>query len=265
MSENSPSQGEGGDGREKRASQEEPVAVAIDAFNRNYKTAQHQRGKHDRRSLKWTRLGIVAAVVYTLLTAALLAAGAYSAYQARHAVEAANLAANAATKQAEISESAQRAWMAPVRVRLLHPINPEIQTVTVIVDALNVGKAPAFGMVNLTVVDVAEPDKIEDLHTCQKIAPNEGQSIVYPSDHFGAVINTAVAFSNSPSALRDVVIGRKILFIQGCFAYRTIEKPHFSQFCFYLYPELGPQTGTETAIPVAEWTFRSCPAGNDAN
>lgn len=60
------------------------------------------------RGYKWTRRAALSTMLYTFLTTLLLAAGLYSAFKAREAVEAANQAAAAAIRQARIAEDGEK-------------------------------------------------------------------------------------------------------------------------------------------------------------
>lgn len=115
MVENPPSEDGGSDPGNGRPAEQHQVALAINALVSDYKASQAQHAEHERQSLQWTRRMAIAAIIYAILTAALLTASGYSVYQARDAVDAANRAASAATEQARVAnvqlELTQRAWL----------------------------------------------------------------------------------------------------------------------------------------------------------
>ena len=167
--------------------------------------------------------------------------------------------------QLEEARIDQRAWIAPLNASLTRPLDPASDIVSITVSAQNTGREPALDIISMATIDAAPQDKIEDRRACDRTFPQAGEAAVYPSDHFGMTLNYATQFATRPQIVRDIIAGRQILFIMGCFAYRTMGQPHHSGYCFYLYPQIGPQTGDISPKPVAEWVFRKCPVGNIAD
>jgi len=97
-------------------SEQQQIAIAIDALKRSYDTSENNRQKHDRESLKWTRRTAKAAIAYTVVTALLLAAGIYSTIQAWRAVDAANRSAEAAKDSVTAANRAADAAAAQTRI-----------------------------------------------------------------------------------------------------------------------------------------------------
>ena len=54
----------------------------------------------------------------------------------------------------------------------------------------------------------------------------------------------------------DIMSGKEILYIEGCFAYKTFEREHKSQYCFMLVPK-----GSDPK----QWKFADCIRGNSAD
>src|SRR6516225_40664 len=97
-------------------SEQQQIAIEIDALERSYDTSENNRQKHDRESLKWTRRTAKAAIAYTVVTALLLAAGIYSTIQAWRAVDAANRSAEAAKDSVTAANRAADAAAAQTRI-----------------------------------------------------------------------------------------------------------------------------------------------------
>ncbi|HEV2162453.1 MAG TPA: hypothetical protein VGR52_09520 [Stellaceae bacterium] len=73
--------------------------------------------------------------------------------------------------------------------------------------------------------------------------------IVFPSTGFSTQVITKKILKDSVDA--DVVSGSKIVYLQGCFAYLTFEKPHHTAFCYFF------QSGTSNVQHLS-----ICPIGN---
>jgi hypothetical protein len=166
------------------------------------------------------------------------------------------------------SRSAGRAWVAPLNASFAEPFDPQKQIALIKISELNVGKEPALGVVHIALIDTVQADSadsIKDRNVCGQIKAEEGQSTIFPSDRFGATLSYGRDFSKNPEVLPEIMSGKRLLYVMGCTAYVTVEKERKTGYCFYLYPELGPQTGTISAKPVSQWQFRGCPVGNHAD
>jgi hypothetical protein len=67
-----------GDDPSANSANSHDVALAIDAFRKQYETAQSDRTKHDRKTLFWSRITGVGVGIYTLLTIAIACASIYA-------------------------------------------------------------------------------------------------------------------------------------------------------------------------------------------
>tara|TARA_B100000315_G_C14194540_1_gene414856 strand:+ start:91 stop:390 length:300 start_codon:yes stop_codon:yes gene_type:complete len=59
------------------------------------------------------------------------------------------------------------------------------------------------------------------------------------------------AFTDDKGIPNDFIDRKLTIFIQGCFAYRTLSEFDTAPYCFYIYPAKGADPDT--------WEFRSCP------
>ncbi len=232
-------------------------------------TYEDQKGRRERITI-WGIFLNAGLIVIQCLIFWLTLQEARNASNAQHvdtlaALDKATEANTEARRVADAAALAQRAWIAPVSVKLESPIDSTTQVVAIFVTVLNVGHQPAMDIAASAVVDAvpSEPGP-PDKHACLGVVPDTGNSIIYPSDQIGATLRYAADFSKSPTEMDDIRAGRYLLYIEGCVAYQTLGKPRYSQYCFYLYPEFGPQTGYSTPRPLAEWQFKSCPIGNKA-
>ena len=165
----------------------------------------------------------------------------------------------------EATIDANRAWIAPIDARLEHPLSKDDDKVTIQVRVLNTGHGPALDTVYSATIDAVPDGHISDKHPCASIIPKEGQAALFPSDDLGGVLSFSAQFPTDKNAIADVMAAHQILYVMGCSAYRTMGQTHHTAFCFYLQPELGPQTGQAVAKPVNEWVFKKCPTANAAD
>jgi hypothetical protein len=154
--------------------------------------------------------------------------------EAKRSADAANQAAIAATKQSIDAEKAlilaNRAWLTPVGLAL----DEELQTggpLNYTVTFGNVGKEPAIDFVaqeDWGIVDNPRGDSLYKIFprstlkdVCRRTGASASGGIQYPSglrDYKYRVSTTALEIT------RDVERGAKVVFINGCFAYRTFDK-----------------------------------------
>lgn len=162
----------------------------------------------------------------------------------------------------------QRAWVAPIHAELdwQHGSFKEGARLNTVVRYGNIGKEPAIWFVAAQKAKTFPspsdneyrswyttftPDRIEGI--CKQISANSQGLVVYPSGprdyDFGSSTDE---FIITPAILR----GAEILYIEGCFAYRTLETEHKSQYCFMLVPR-----GSDPN----QWKFIDCVRGNTAD
>ena len=192
-------------GSENGAPDEDTIAGAINSLKRSYETASNESGENERQHIIWARRTTKAAIAYTVLTFLLLLASGYSVYETIQAVSEAGRGADAAL-------AGQRAWVAPMNATLESALDPNSTVAVVIVSALNVGHEPALGIVSSAKVDAApvNPGPPDD-HACAGQHPDLGNSIIYPSDHFGVTLRFPRDFSNVPGRIDQILKGTYLL------------------------------------------------------
>jgi hypothetical protein len=162
----------------------------------------------------------------------------------------------------------QRAWVAPIHAELdwQHGSFSEGARLNTVVRYGNIGKEPAIWFVAVQKAKTFPspsdnqyqswsttfaPERIEGI--CKRVSANREGFVVYPSGpldyDFG---NSTDEFSITPA----IMSGAEILYIEGCFAYRTLETEHKSQYCFMLVPR-----GSDPK----QWKFIDCIRGNNAD
>jgi uncharacterized protein YecT (DUF1311 family) len=171
------------------------------------------------------------------------------------AAEATVKAADAATKQSEIASKqaessdkaalqAQRAWVGPRDARF--ETKPATgQKNKVIVEYQNTGREPALGFIfdanpfAMTLAEEANGDgskKVLDyMQKCVNTPARILAGVVYPTTGF-ATANLSVPIDEKLTD-DDVVAGKKMLIIQGCFAYQTGNLIRHSAFCYFYHSE----------------------------
>jgi hypothetical protein len=176
--------------------------------------------------------------------------------------------AQAAVQQSDTAKltlvANQRAWIAPVLAQLTKPVGA-LSPAGLRIIYENTGRQPALGFTHAEqgggiLFDGKnwEALRVGENTTCQNLKPEEGTNVVYPSVHFGNSFDYDVMPSKDEAAFANQILnGSRILWINGCFAYRTFGEKHKSAFCFYLLP--APEK------PMSTWTFRNCPTGNFAD
>lgn len=156
-----------------------------------------------------------------------------------------------------------RAWIAPETAILKIEANipPEITILY-----FNTGKSPAFGFnYDQTGGDFPIAANFKDWknipipknRTCDGLLPLNGAQTVFPSS---ANLANDLAFDldiTPPEGVGEIMRGERILWLNGCFAYRTMGDAHQSGFCFFLLPE--------PLKPFAKWRMKKCPSGHTAN
>ena len=161
----------------------------------------------------------------------------------REQAQAQQQAAHAAFQQYESAEKSltlsQRAWVGPQNI--LFSSEPEIgKPLEAVVQYQNSGRTPAlnfFYRVNFSSVSnydelrTTDPPELKSFMTdCGNSKDWTGGSVVYPSS-FANYSMTARA----PDSFVDkaVATGEKVVVVQGCFLYHTMDIPRHSYFCFY--------------------------------
>jgi len=167
---------------------------------------------------------------------------------------------NNINRQAVIASA--RAWLTPSDASIVSPI--QVGTpLSLSVSFGNVGKEPALGFVAQDEMGMVEaPRAYESWYTvfkknylldvCAKTDASDGGNTFYPSSlrDYSFGLNTQQPFTN------DMMKGTRILYLHGCFAYRspvTKDTVHKSEYCFMLVPD---RRGGFKSV--------SCPYGNHA-
>lgn len=145
--------------------------------------------------------------------------------------------------------ASSRAWVGPRNAKF--EADPMAKTpIDATVEYQNVGKEPALNFSNLADFFAAtiqeDKDGIVDtkltayLNGCLKYAPGSAGSVVYPSTGFSSYFLIA---KSQPNLVDDAVIkGEKLIFVQGCFAYKTFDILRHTYFCyFYKQGQTKPQ------------------------
>ena len=145
-------------------------------------------------------------------------------------------AATVATKTAQQSMVAsQRAWIGPTNAALnqLPVAGNELQlTLTY----LNTGHEPGIDLVTNESWIIAMPDTKVDAvisaaaQQCPTASPAPGD-VAYPtglSNNYSLTMKVAGASIN-----QDLVDGRTVIYLYGCFTYRTVGEAHHTSFCYF--------------------------------
>jgi hypothetical protein len=162
----------------------------------------------------------------------------------------------------------QRAWLAPTHAELDWQYGP-LQVgarLNTVVRYGNIGKEPATAFVAFQKAKTFSsppdnqyqswyttftPERIDGV--CKQARSDNEGLVVYPS---GPLDYDFGSSTDELAITHAVMEGTEILYIQGCFAYRTLEAEHKSQYCFMLVPKGGDPK---------QWKFIDCVRGNTAD
>lgn len=88
---------------------------------------------------------------------------------------------------------------------------------------------------------------------CKIAKPQKSGGVIYPSTK----VEYHVIMAGEQTFTNEVLEGRELFYIRGCFGYRTFDSEHYSGFCYILDPGLhgAPE----------KWKFKFCSDGNFAN
>lgn len=162
----------------------------------------------------------------------------------QRAADAAKAQSVAANKQTENTgkalEQGQRAWVGPGSATIdAAPTvgKPIIASITY----QNTGREPARDFIyNANPIAVSASDDADGklaaqisqyMKRCFATPSRENAGVVYPSTGFGGSTLSITYKGNLVD--QAMVDSKKLLIIQGCFAYRTFEKVHHSAFCYF--------------------------------
>jgi hypothetical protein len=158
-------------------------------------------------------------------------------------------AADAATKQSENSDKAliesQRAWVGPTTTKVDGAI--EIgKPVTIVAEYLNSGRGPAINFVYATDTFVGTLDedtngitsrKIDAYYKgCRELKTLSGGQVVFPAigggfgNPNGQVLTTKLS---GEIVDQEVIDGTKIIYLDGCFLYKSFNIVRHTYFCFF--------------------------------
>jgi hypothetical protein len=167
-------------------------------------------------------------------------------------------------QQLDVMQADQRAWVAPVVAVLDEPISVG-KPIKYGIQFQNTGKQPGLdgnillefsGFIEAPTEGKTWFDNVPRIPNtvCQRTPTIPGYLAIYPTYNSSPMSHFTSA---GPIDLQPIIDGKRSFFVQGCYTYKTVGKPHSSAFCFFLEPD--------TNKPSDRWSFKFCPGGNDAN
>jgi hypothetical protein len=183
--------------------------------------------------------------------------------------DAAEAQASAANKSADLSESAARAWVAPIRFEFAHPTDAA-DPLKVRVAIQNVGREPAralthylgTGVINSPSLPVAQWSELPDWagstflephEICKALKESANYAAIYPSTSSSFLFDIPIV---SQLPVDEIEHKRTVYFVGGCFSYESLHRRRYTTFCAFPNPEGHGDN-------FAEWPFSACPKGND--
>jgi hypothetical protein len=145
----------------------------------------------------------------------------------------------AATVSRDNMIAANRAWVGPSNASFA--AEPSVgKAVDVTISYQNTGREPALNFINFSRPLAGTPEDEKTtivelitnyLEACKSYQEWNGGSVVYPSTGFSSY-NLSLKI---PDDLTDdaVIKGDKLIYLQGCFLYRSFGLPRHSYFCYF--------------------------------
>jgi hypothetical protein len=182
--------------------------------------------------------------------------------------------ANAATTQASAAKAAaetaqqslvaaQRAWVDPYGAGFDGPLTKG-QNINVDVQYTNTGREPATSFVTTVFHSIAAPEEISlggavankigyVLQRCIASGSTSATRVIYPT---ASGVGPNIDRDRIPGAeiSDDLVAGKKLRAVYGCFTYRSFGEVRHSAFCFYFM-----------ALKIEQEHFAYCEQGNYAD
>lgn len=256
------------------------IAALIEALRAEGRANRREEEREDRgkRLREWTTIALLGATLFAILWQVHEMIKVYGPIKQQ--ADAESQAASAALEESKNSQrtadaagaqsaSAEkslalgaRAWVGPFNASLSAG-DPAIGApFDVSVEYLNTGHEPAVNFLTSTRITTVPADGEWDKSTiegfnafadaCKDMTKEVvGGSVIFPSLGFSRDTLDAKQMNVVD---QGVFNGSKVVLVQGCFRYRTMDKPHFSYFCFFYRKNL-----TKPA------NLNICPLGHDAN
>jgi hypothetical protein len=234
-------QGKGGGGGDPGSAKDKNVAFSINSLHRTYQAASNKTDERDTVHLKWTRRTAISAIVYTVVTAALLAAGIWSAIQAGNAVIQAARAVGEAQRSADAAqalvatakETEQRQLRAYVGVIPGEAENFGGDDFKIKLTRKNYGQTPAYDVgFSQVYVDVLPPNALIVSKNIDCAKPNfPGLVTMFPTTELPWTVNDTTKFSQDK--INAVRKGDAVLYWYGNICYHDVfGSPHYTNFCW---------------------------------
>jgi hypothetical protein len=136
----------------------------------------------------------------------------------------------------EIARAADRGWLGPASMRLNEkPIGGK--RLEFLLEYQNSGRQPALSVVLLSWIarfdrprEMNKDRAIEDVKQCLRSNPDDFQ-VIFPGK------GNLEPYRPGIDLLRIAIDEHSPIYIDGCFAYRTIRETHRTAFCFKYDPE----------------------------
>ena len=178
---------------------------------------KHAWGWIHNRETRYQRRAFIVSIIAVIISLSALAVSKYSADNAR---------------------KADRAWLGPASVRLNErPVGGK--RLEFVVEYQNTGRQPALSVAYfLGSHALPESDKrganrdraLEDVKSCKLLMP-EDQQVIFPGK------GNLEPYRPVSDLLQTAVDAQVPIYVDGCFAYWTVDGPHHTAFCFKYDPD----------------------------
>jgi hypothetical protein len=250
----------------KQTTQDADITAGLVAIKQQLETANEQQASAESRQKRFdifTALFVFATALFTGLSWWVFSGQLTEMKQVYKPIK----------EQADITRDAMiassRAWLAPRNAFFIKELGlNQPWSITVIYG--NVGKEPALGFAAQEDFGSVEIPKLNESwfsvfpkstlgDVCGRFNASDGGLTIYPSgptDHSYSVSGDRSTFD----VTTEILQGTRVMFMHGCFAYKTVgPPPHKSECCFLFIPDIDPKTGQKTYRSI------SCMYGNNAS
>jgi len=139
----------------------------------------------------------------------------------------------------------QRAWIGPANARLAEPL-AEGRDIRILMNAKNFGKEPAIdfsyrhsalkGDLRDSFVEppgeTARQTKPTFKKKCMDISIKEPGQVIYPDGVANPLEEKMVRSDELGEHMANLISGKEVLFLHGCFVYETVHRIHHTFYCY---------------------------------
>jgi hypothetical protein len=154
-------------------------------------------------------------------------------------------------------ELSERAWLATIGGQVTAPLE-KTRAIHYAINFSNSGREPAADLnirTEISMIDAYDPEytdmtniKVAENNVCLNLEPIRKRAVIAPNLTFAFTNDT---LRGTPSIVADdaIIKGSKFLVINGCVAYKSLERTHHTSFCYIIESrDIKPQNQNVTVV-----------------